>query len=341
MSTSTQVTTLADMRTDLLRRAREATGVTATNTIADSWINIALHDLHVSPGHQWPWAVRRGKVITQAPYTTGTVTVALATRTTVTGSSTLWNTTITGMGVTNAQVGGKVQLAGGAEIYEVSSVDSDTQLTLTSRYVGATALSAAAYRYFEDEYALASDFSRPLDLRNFTTELDIPLIGPQEFRRLFVRNLLTGRPTVATLIQLGFSGSTSPRYRVVFGPVPSASFSIPYDYITSNLAVSSAGAEQTQLTADADEPIVPLRYRHVIVMGALYHWLRDRRDDSRSADVLSEYTSLLMRMTGDTVVGGDNPRLVPMVGQYYRQARSPRRARPRYDATGAFDYLRI
>lgn len=39
MATGTQVTDLADLRRDLLRLARETTGVTATNSIADSWNN--------------------------------------------------------------------------------------------------------------------------------------------------------------------------------------------------------------------------------------------------------------------------------------------------------------
>lgn len=339
MATGTQVTDFADLRRDLLRRAREATGVTATNDIANSWINQALHDLHLSPGHQWPWAIRRAYIQTHATYTTGTVTIAAATRTTVTGASTLWNTAISGMGFNNARAGGKMTFSG-AEVYEVSSVDTDTQITLSSRYVG-DALAAASYTYFEDEYPLASDFSRPVDLRNFTTELDIPLVGPQEFRRRFPRNNRTGRPSIATLLQLGFSSNTTPRYRIALHPVPNAIYHMPYDYITTNLAVSSAGVEQTQLVADSDEPIVPLRYRHVIVLGALYQWLRDRRDDARSGEVKTEYSALLTRMTGDTLVGADNPRFVPMVGNYYRQASRPRRRGGRYDPGGQFDSLRI
>lgn len=340
MSTSTQVTDLADLRGDLLRRAREATAVTATNAIANSWINQALMDLHISPGHQWPWAIRRGYLQTHATYTTGTVTIAAATRTTATGASTLWNTAVAGMGFTNARVGGKMTFAGGPNIYEVSAVGGDTSITLSSRYVG-DALSAASYVYYEDEYALASDFYRPVDLRNFTTELDIPLVGPQEFRRRFPRNNRTGRPNVATILQLGFTTDTAARYRVAIHPVPDAIYHIPYDYITSNLAVSSAGVEQTQLTADADEPIVPLRYRHVLVLGALYQWMRDRRDDARSAEVKAEYTGLITRMAGETIVGQDNPRFVPMVGNYYRQASNPRRRGGRYDPGGMFDTLRM
>jgi hypothetical protein len=310
MSVATQVTDLSDLRTDLITRVRDATGVTATNNIADRYLNMALHDIHINPGNNWPWAIRRGYLLTHAPYTTGTVDVAASARTTVTGTDTLWNTTVTGMGFANARVGGKMIFGGWPEVYEVSAVGSDTSITINPRYPG-DALSGATYTYFEDEYALASDFHRPLDWRQFSDEVKIGLVGPQEFRRRWVKNTRLGRPKNATIIQLAFSSSTAPRYRVVLNPVPNDELEIPYQYITTNLAVSTAGAEQTQMTATTDEPIIPLGYRHVLVFHALYHWYRDRKDDARSQEAKAEYVELLQRMAGDMFQGmRDNPKFV-------------------------------
>ncbi|MGH9876211.1 MAG: hypothetical protein ACRD5H_01105, partial [Nitrososphaerales archaeon] len=120
----------------------------------------------------------------------------------------------------------------------------------------------------------------------------------------------TGRPRVATMIQLGFATNTTPRYRVVFSPAPDVVYQIPYYYITTNLAISSAGAEQAQLTAATDEPIVPLRYRHALVYHALYHWYRDRKDDQRSTEAKAEYTEIVQRIAGDNFTAQDNPRIV-------------------------------
>src|SRR3990167_3393278 len=111
MGAATQLTDLSDLRTDLLNRIMEATGVTATNTIADRFINIALHDMHIDPGSNFPWAERRAYLTTHAPYTTGTVSITAAARTTVNGSSTLWNTAVTGFGFNNARAGGKMTFA--------------------------------------------------------------------------------------------------------------------------------------------------------------------------------------------------------------------------------------
>src|SRR5262245_56319140 len=130
MPTATQVTDLQDMRNDLIARVRDATGVTATNNIADRYLNMALHDIHINPGNNWPWSIRRGYLLTHSPYTTGTVSITAASRTTVTGSSTLWNTAVTGMGYNNARVGGKMMFGGFPEIYEVAVVGGNTSITI-------------------------------------------------------------------------------------------------------------------------------------------------------------------------------------------------------------------
>ena len=111
--------------------------------------------------------------------------------------------------------------------------------------------------------------------------------------------------------------------------------------LTSDVAVSSAGAAQTQLSADADEPIIPLLYRHVIVLHALYNWYRDKRDDDRSQEAKAEYTDLLLRMTGDHEIGHSRPQFRPRLGSYARSAKRPYSRRNSRHVTGtAFDELR-
>ena len=283
----------------------DVTGITAINTVANRYLNSALHDVHIDPGHNFPWAIRRAYLTTHATYSTGTVSVAAGARTTVTGSGTAWNTVVTGYGFNNARVGGKRKFAGSQNIYEVSAVGSDTSMTINPNWVG-DALSAVKYTYFEDEYALASDFLRPYDMRSFDLNSEIPFIGQMDFRRGSPRNSLPRKPQVATLIDnIGFINSTAPQPRVLLSPPPDKVYSIPYSYITSSLAVSSAGAAQTQMTADADEPIIPLMFRHVLILHAAYNWYRDRKDDTRSAETKTAYTELLQRMVGTGNIGQD------------------------------------
>jgi len=341
MSTATQVTDFSDLYSDLISRVREASGVTATTNVAKRYINIALHDMHINPGNYVSWAHRRSMLFTHAVYSTGTVSIALATRTTVAGSSTLWNTAETGYSRNNTRVGGKMTFAGAPNVYTVSVVSSDILITLEQFFIGETALSGATYTYFEDEFSLPADYFRPVDFRIFSAAMEIPLIGQAEFRRRYPVNSATGQPAIATMIQLGFTSSTAPRYRVVLHPPPDKVYNIPYSYITSNLAMNSSGTEQAQLIEDSDEPIVPLRFRHAIVYHALYHWYRDQKDDPRSAEAKAEYTDLMIRIAGDTAIGEDRPRFSPRVQPYYAQTAGWRGSRrQRYSIDTRFDELR-
>ena len=316
MATSGQPTVFSELYGDLLNRMRaDTTASGAAETVAKRYLNIALHDTHIQ--QNWPWAERPATLITRPPYTDGSISIASTSRTTLEGSNTLWNTAVSGMGFNNANTGGKVYISTG-EVYRVSSVGSDTSITLSSRYpfnletATAYALAYGSYTYFEDEYSLESDFFRLIDARQFSDVMHIPVLGSQDFYRKFPRNATrSGAPLCATIIELGPSGSTDWRPRVVFHPHPDQAYSIPYRYITRNLAVSSAGAAQTQMSADADEPIIPVRYRHMLIPYASFIWYRDQKDDQRSQEAYQEYVDIVKRVSGDTNPQRDFPRIVP------------------------------
>lgn len=336
MSATSQPQDFQDLFNDLQNRVRITTGITATENVAKRYLNTALHDLHVGFDYRFPWAERAARLITQAQYTTGTVTATNGS-TAITGASTAWNTA-NAFGVNNMRVNGKIKISGIAP-YVIDSISSDTAAVLSTRFVESTA-TASTYVYYEDEYALASDFLRPVDAQVFSDEAEIDLIGRTEFRRRYPTNSTPGRPKVACIIDSAPSGNTTPVRRVRFYPPPSVNLLIPYTYITSNLATSSAGVAQANLSANADEPIVPLRYRHVIVLHALQNWYRDKKDDARSAEVKAEYTDLMLRIGADYEVGANRPRISPRVSGYAGRARRPwRGGSRRYDDQGRFDRM--
>jgi len=343
VSTSGQPTTFAELYSDLLNRMRaDTTASGMSETLAKRYLNVALHDVHIQ--QNWPWAERESVLITRPPYTTGSVSIATTARTTLAGTNTLWNTAVSGMGFNNMNAGGKIYLAGG-EVYKINSVSSDTSATLASRFTQSLdtasdyALSYSSYTYFEDEYALAADFFRLIDARQFSDVAAIQCLGSQEFYRRFPRNATrSGTPTHATIIELGPSGSTDWRPRVVFHPYPDDAHSIPYRYVTRYLAVSSTGTAQTELSADTDEPIVPVRYRHILLAYASFIWYRDQKDDQRSQEAYQEYVDGVKRIAGDTSPQRDFPRLVPV-----RRRAQPffsRRASSRFTTGTSFDELR-
>lgn len=319
MST-TQLTTFADLYGDLLARVRSQTSVTASSDIAKRYINIALQDLHLGFDYKFPWAERSARLIVRAQYSTGTVSIVQGS-TTLTGTNTFWTST-DAFSIANARANGKVCIAGSPIPYIVSSVGGAGAITLTSQFTEASQ-TTQTYIYFEDEYALAADFLRPIDLQTFSDESNIDLISRTEFRRRYPTNAVPGRVSVACIVDSAPSGSTTPVRHVRFAPPSSSAMTIPYSYVTAYLATSSAGVGQANLSADSDEPIVPLRYRHALVFHALYHWYRDRKDDARSQEAKSEYTDVMLRISADVEVGSVRPQIQPRVSAYARAAQRP------------------
>lgn len=345
MSSSTQVTDFSDLIRDLLNRVRDSTTSGGTpETIAKRYLNIALHDVHLQ--QNWPWAERNAVVLTRGTYTTGTVSIASTARTTLEGSGSLWNTAIAGMGFNNMRARGKLTISGETEVYIVSSVSSDTAGVLESRYVGSPTVASAYpvaysdYTYYEDEYELASDFWRLVDARQFGDGVDIPIMSKQDFFRKYPRNTTTDKPRICTILELGPSGSTAQRPRVLFHPAPNAIYQIPYRYITTNLAVSSTGTFAANLSADTDEPIIPLRYRHVLVLHALYQWYRDRKDDQRTQLAQSDYVDLVKRMANDSDPQRDRPSFRTSRSRYSAPLRWVSNRSRRYSGDDRFDTLR-
>jgi hypothetical protein len=219
VSSTSQYTDFSDLYLGLQHRVRVTTGTTATTEQAKNYINIALHDFNLGFQYKLPWLERQGQLRTHTPYSDGTVAISVGS-TTLTGTSTLWNTA-NSYNENNARTSGKLVLQGTTDIYPIATVTSDTSITLGSRYVGSAALSGATYTYFEDTYDLASDFLRPMDFQLFSEARGIKLIPRDEFRRRFPRPNVAGNPEYACLLDMAPNGSTSPIRRVQFYPYPS------------------------------------------------------------------------------------------------------------------------
>lgn len=336
MSSTTQPTDFSDLFTDLMNRVRVDASQSMQITQAKRYINTALYDMHLGNGERFPWAERSARLLTQAPYSTGTVTVSQGSAA-VAGTGTNWSTN-NSFGVSNVRPGGKILFAGDETIYEVASVGSDTSITLTDAFRADT-ITDAGYTYFEDEYDLASDFLKPLSHERFDYHGMIGIMDRREFRRRFTRLTTTGIIEACAIFDKPFEGNTTPVRRVRFWRPPAEAQYIPYSYVTSNLAVTAVGVAQTQLENDTDEPIVPVYARHLIVFHALYHWYRDKKNDDRAGAAKGEYVDGVVRLLGDVEIGSQRPRMEPRVGSYIRAARAPYRAgRGRRYTTGtAFD----
>ena len=337
LSPTTQPSTFRDIYTEVLNRMRQLTTQSSIIEQAKRYVNTALYDMVIGFEYKLPWLEREAFLTTMAPYTTGTVAITRGS-TSLVGVSTAWDT-VNAYGVANARSTGKITL-GDNNIYTIASVDSATGITLNQRYIADSDLAAGAtYTYFEDEYALASDFLKPIDYRRFSAALNIPIIGRHDFRRLYPRPNVSGMPRAATLYDKPFASTSTPQIHVQFYPYPNAVLMIPYAYVTSNLAVSTAGVEAAQMSADTDEPILPIRYRHAIVLHAIAQWYRDKKDDTRSEPAKAEYQDEVSRLVGDQRIGANTTaQITPKVGLYHSRPYSG--GRRRYSTNNSFDDFR-
>lgn len=337
---TTQLTNFRDLYMDLQQRVRVTTGVSATEAQAKRYINIANQDFYLGFEYVYPWAERRGILRTHAPYSDGTATISVGS-TVLTGTSTLWNTA-NSYAENNMRVGGKVTLAGGANIYPVATVSADTVAALSTMFVGDDSLTDETYKYFEDEYALASDFLRPVSMEYFTDDKSIPLIGRAEWRRRYPRPNISGRPRVACIIDEVFNGSTTPVRLLALYPYPDNTYLLPYSYISNAVAISNLGVKQSNMSEDDDEPTMPLRYRHALLFHALAHWYRDKKDDARSQEAKAEYTDIMQRISSNHEIGTHvQASIQPRMGYYTRHAIRPysRSGGRRIDINGEFDRM--
>jgi hypothetical protein len=352
-STSTPLTFL-DLYTDLGNRARQSLTQTDTVVQLKRYINTALIDMHI--GSSFQWAERDAVLVTHPTYTSYDEDVD-NTGIVVDDGLTFMEFGPTGAGNSgildnnrlaqvNVRVGGKIKIAGESDVYTVTETGNTgifgDQITVNSIYTGSRTAADlhSDYIYYEDEYDLASDFLRPVDLQRFTPiPFSIKLIGRKDFRERYPRNSMTGKPRVATMIDAAPSGNTTARRRIRFYPAPDSGYRIPYSYVTENLVVESDGTASTVMTNDTDEPIVPVRARPAIVLHALSSWFRDQKDDpQRAQQVMVDYEKLLSRVRADTETGQQNPRIRPNNRSTRRRARRPYRAgRGRFDH-GYFDY---
>jgi hypothetical protein len=339
MSSTSQPQDFSDLYTDLMNRARADASQTVSQTQAKRYINIGLQDMHIGIHNKVPWAERTGHIQTRAVYDTGTLTATIGS-TTITGSGTAWNTADS-YGVNNMRAGGKIKFASRTEVYSIASVSGDTAAVLDLAYQGATE-AGMSYTYFEDEFDLASDFMRSVDANNLSDTTDIRLIGRQQFRRRVQNNTTYGTPSVATIFDTEFASSTTRVQRIQLFRAPNKRAVIPYRYVTTDLVIDSTGSRQLAFSADTDEPIVPYRYRHAIMLNGLYHWYRDRKDDNRWQAAFGEFNQIMAAIVAEHGVGEDRPQISTARHVYRSRARRPyRHGRGRRYTTGdAFDQMR-
>ncbi len=203
----------------------------------------ALNDVleEICQAYNFSWLYGDGSFVTVAPYTTGTVTA-------IEGS-----TTITGTGVfTTAMVGRKFYCEDAT--YKISARVSNTEITLATVYAGAGG-AGLTYKIYQDEYSLSSSVEDVLSMRQENWPQKLTKKGIEEMDAYYPQRTSFGYPSIYSIVGYDSTGYI----KVAVYPIPNQARNIYYRY----------KKRVTEMSADNDTPIIPLRYRWVLFKGAV------------------------------------------------------------------------
>ena len=252
---------------DTLQRDTADFGSTS-RTECVRFLNASERD--VIRARDWPSLKLQDFVTAVAPYTTGTVTVAVD-GTTVTGSGTTF---------TSAMAGRKFCTGYSSPWYQIASQDSATQLTLDDAWVE-SALSGATYIVYEDRISLPSNCGKLYELWYHDVNQRYELAERSRERLFGVVGLPTSQdePYFYAHVEDDSSGNM----QIQVGPhAPSKAYRLEVVYRKKQVEL----VEGSQETFTVPDELVDL-----VIQGAYYRALR--RDTTAYAQEVALYDKML------------------------------------------------
>lgn len=183
--------------------------------LLEGWVNDRYFE--ILGELNWSRLLSVGRLVTTAPYETGTAAVT-AGSSAVTLSGGTWTAAMTGLGF---------RVAGRSEFYEFTRVSATTG-TLDRAYEGSTA-AAAAYSIFQHIYPMPAD-CRLLQDDAFSSSPYGPMtrFSHGQMNQSDPSRLLTGTPRSWAIYM--DDNSVPPRIQVELNPIPDAALAIPFTY---------------------------------------------------------------------------------------------------------------
>lgn len=222
-----------------------------------AWINGAYQQL--SGFYDWPWLKTNFTVQTEKDITTGTVSINA-------GST---SGTFSSAPAASVATNYMIQFTGASnDWYYISAhTGASTSFTIANSFTG-TSNYSGAYIVRRVFYSLPATVDRVTeDMRQSTSPASIPWIDPATFDHLVPDPSATGTPRVAYLTGM----TTSNVWQFGLYPTPN---------VVMNL--QGRGLKTiTELTADADLPLIPPKWHNVLVFLALALYGHDYIDDLR------------------------------------------------------------
>lgn len=308
------LSTFADIHNSVLEKAQ----ISANSVSASNFVNRMINERYedVVGRYCYRWLESSSSTVVPKVYKAGSVTVANGAATVV-GSATV--------SFTSSMVGRVIYFDTVNARYEIASRVSATRVLLTASYRG-TAISAGAYRVYRDTYKTAIDCEDVIDVfppgRN--------PYGSKSLKTFTSRQMLDaqlGRPTLEDFAHFWSHGqtTTSGTRRLIIWPGAHSDQDYRLNYYYNR--------KVTALTASSQTPIIPERYRSVLMWGALSDVLFREGQDQKAARAEAKFQEKLEELRRDTENTDRRTRL--RVAWNFSRERLPSPAR--YDLGTAWD----
>jgi hypothetical protein len=277
---------------------------------------------NLGPMDDWPMLNTEGTLLTNAPVTGSDVRLDLTN-----GSKTV---AISSFDVSD---GGSqaapfllshkiwaIQIGSGTPVYRVASVDSPTQITLNKPWIGDSNTPTGAdddtlydFTMAMDQYALPTDFDRPIDeWKDFLSAYGVKPLSPRMFRSKRLAEgfeLSPGDPLWFTVYGLNEEGT----YQLLhLHPFPQQQTMMEYSYVRDHPTIRN----------DKDLILFPASQHGMIVEAVVYLADRDFENDQTFAAALQEFMSQFSRSVGKKSLVSDTKQLTPKVSRMRMAAQS-------------------
>lgn len=253
---------------DIYTRVAQETGLSTTDdaTMLKAWVNGAYQQL--SGFFEWPWLLTNFILQTEADITTLTASVnAGGTAVTLSAAPTPATLSLASFYMIKF-----TDTPNTGDWYFISAHTANTTaLTLSNPYTGTTNYTSGACKIRRVLYNLPTNIDRLTDLRQSITKQKIELIDRITFDKVVPDPDNTGTPSYAYLSGMVASGTSQGAWQLSLYPLPVAVINIQgRGYI-----------KITELSADADVPLLPPKWHNALVFLALALYGHDYIDDSR------------------------------------------------------------
>lgn len=245
---------------------------------------------HVVPfkPRSWWWLEKKEDIVTYAKITTGTVTVT-AESTTITFSS----------APTTSVTGYSFKLQGSPEIIKIAShTAASTTATLETAWPNSTTDgSGLSYKLWKDYASLSSTMKEVVQVMHDRRSHPLELVSNVRFSERKNRYPeLEGYPVMVNAFDFDSSGNKQIRW------YPSATD-------TPVILHVEGRQEAPALSADADEPLMPVEDRICLFYGACSRaWARERNE----SEATKNWNLFVMKLNEMAGKGGDGPQVTEM-----------------------------